>query len=314
MTALQRNDVAIAQKAINLARGLSGAEKAVASAIIDHFNRKTGQCDPSIERLAALLELDERTVRRATAALSAEHGLFRKRSHGGKSFRASYAPIWSTFRAIVNEWDQRMKGDPTTNGSGGNRAEMSGSASADEAPMSRNVTHVTHVTRDIYDKKDDGNRTEMSAYTGQKCPVEPGENVLQTNLNNPSYKPIASEPTEFVAARDPQKPNLEPLSQGLLRGEIAAAKPPGYEARERAATRGCSHADAAWATAEARLQDATRKLSFDLQANIIEHSTEITWNLAVSAEMRRRGQGLVIILDEMRSAATPGAGGHANAH
>ena len=35
----------IAFKAISLADDLSGTEKRVAAAIIDHFNRKTAQCD-----------------------------------------------------------------------------------------------------------------------------------------------------------------------------------------------------------------------------------------------------------------------------
>lgn len=123
----ERNDIAIAQKAIGLARGLSGADKAVAAAIIDHFNQKTGQCDPSNERLAALLDIDQKTVRRATAALSAEHAMFIKKSHGGKSCRASYTPVWATFRAIVDDWSRRMKSGEDDEGSDENRAEMSGS-------------------------------------------------------------------------------------------------------------------------------------------------------------------------------------------
>ena len=50
------SDSLLAHKAINLSDDLSGSEKRVAAAIIDHYNRKTGQCDPGL----GLLEGAER--------------------------------------------------------------------------------------------------------------------------------------------------------------------------------------------------------------------------------------------------------------
>ncbi len=57
MAILQENDILFAHKALNIMSGLTEATRRVAGAIIDHFNKQTGQCDPSIERLATLLVL-----------------------------------------------------------------------------------------------------------------------------------------------------------------------------------------------------------------------------------------------------------------
>jgi|SRR6267142_1857860 hypothetical protein len=52
----------LAHKAINLYDDLSGLEKRVAAANIDHYNRKTGQCDPSLGTIARLIDVSRRTV------------------------------------------------------------------------------------------------------------------------------------------------------------------------------------------------------------------------------------------------------------
>jgi DNA-binding GntR family transcriptional regulator len=96
----------IAHKAINLAEDLSGTEKRVAATIIDHFNRKTGRCDPSLDSIAKLLDVSRRTVIRAIGAL-VQKNYFRKTRHGGKFHRNSYLPIWSRFRAKETNWKER---------------------------------------------------------------------------------------------------------------------------------------------------------------------------------------------------------------
>ncbi|MHA1545954.1 MAG: helix-turn-helix domain-containing protein [Alphaproteobacteria bacterium] len=107
----QENDILFAHKAINIVAGLSPGARRVGGAILDHFNKKTGQCDPSISRLAALLGINRATVLRATKELSdPDAGLFRKTSHGGYSHRTKYQPVWERFRRIVEEWNAGMKG------------------------------------------------------------------------------------------------------------------------------------------------------------------------------------------------------------
>lgn len=98
-------DTLIAHKVINLSE-LSGTQKRVAGAIVDHFNRKTGQCDPSLDSIARLLNIDRRTVIRAMPAL--EHtGMFQKDRHGGHSHRNSYEPVWARFRQLDEQWKAR---------------------------------------------------------------------------------------------------------------------------------------------------------------------------------------------------------------
>jgi AraC-like DNA-binding protein len=63
----QAPNTLIAHKAISLASELSNSEKRVAAAIIDHFNRRTGQCDPSLDCIAELIGMSRRTVMRATS-------------------------------------------------------------------------------------------------------------------------------------------------------------------------------------------------------------------------------------------------------
>src|SRR5216684_2277831 len=59
------SDTFVAHKAISLAEDLTGTEKRVAATIIDHFNRKTGRCDPALGSIARLLGLGRRTIIRA---------------------------------------------------------------------------------------------------------------------------------------------------------------------------------------------------------------------------------------------------------
>jgi hypothetical protein len=100
-------DITIALKIINLMPELSGTDKRVCAAIIDHFNRKTAQCDPSLDRIAWLLAVDRRTVIRSISRLD-ELGILRKVRHGGHLQRNSYEPEWKHFRELEVEWRARF--------------------------------------------------------------------------------------------------------------------------------------------------------------------------------------------------------------
>ncbi|MBP1859772.1 helix-turn-helix domain-containing protein [Rhizobium herbae] len=263
---IQKHDIAIAQKALNIAAGLSSADKAVASAILDHYNRATGQCDPSLGRLATLLGFDEKTVRRATEFLCSEKWqLFKKDSHGGRSFRASYSPQWAKFRAIVADWDQRMR-------------------SICEPQMKRRA------------------RTKLSADPGRKCPDTQDKNVQQTNLSNPSYKPISLNETPEQGTDDQEAQGVGTLFNGLLKGKDERAVNRNFLSKERGETAGCSHREAGLANASDRVNDWINRL---------DDNGASTWawladadgvlDAAIQAEMRKRGAGSQFILSAMRS-------------
>jgi Helix-turn-helix domain len=150
MALLAQNDVLFAHKALNIVPGLSANARRVAGAIIGHFNKQTGQCNPSVERLAAMLEIDRATVLRATAELCGEQlALFDKLSHGGKSHCASYSPRWDRFQEIVADWDARMK---------------SGAAPSNVANLRRSQS--------------------------QNCDVEGRKTATQTLIKNPLNEPL----------------------------------------------------------------------------------------------------------------------------
>jgi hypothetical protein len=101
-------DTLIACKVINLADGLRQSDRRVGTALIEHYNRVTGRCDPGIERLAALLGYCARTIIRATQALE-RAGLFQKVRHGGYSNRNFYQPNWTRFSELAAAWDKKMR-------------------------------------------------------------------------------------------------------------------------------------------------------------------------------------------------------------
>jgi len=100
------SDTFVAHKAISLAEDLTGTEKRVAATIIDHFNRKTGRCDPALGSIARLLGVSRRTVIRAVGSLVLK-GYIRKTRHGGYFHRNSYEPIWSRFHTNAAKWTEQ---------------------------------------------------------------------------------------------------------------------------------------------------------------------------------------------------------------
>lgn len=101
-------DSLLAIKVLNLIEGLRPSDRRVATTLIEHYNRKTGRCDPSLGRLAELLGLSTRTIIRATNRLE-QARLFRKARHGGLSHRNLYQPNWNRFAELEAAWRQRFR-------------------------------------------------------------------------------------------------------------------------------------------------------------------------------------------------------------
>jgi DNA-binding MarR family transcriptional regulator len=102
------NAILIALKSVALSDELSGTEKRVLVTILDHFNHKTGQCDPSITTLAALLQVHSRTVVRSTKAI-VKKGFLLNHRHGGKFHRNQYELIWTKFEQCEAAWKNRRR-------------------------------------------------------------------------------------------------------------------------------------------------------------------------------------------------------------
>ena len=105
----------LAFKAICLTDGLSPSERRVLAAIIDHFRRADGECDPSFTRIARLLGIDPTTVKRAVKRLTAR-GLLLTETHGGRLQRNRYQPAWQYFLELELDWRTSTKrGAPVAN-------------------------------------------------------------------------------------------------------------------------------------------------------------------------------------------------------
>jgi DNA-binding transcriptional ArsR family regulator len=101
-------DTLLAIKVINLAPGLLPSDRLVGVILIEHYNRRTGRCDPGVERIATLSGLSPRTVMRATWRLE-KAGLVRKIRHGGYSNRNRYEPNWQRFAELEAVWRNKLK-------------------------------------------------------------------------------------------------------------------------------------------------------------------------------------------------------------
>jgi hypothetical protein len=110
---VQRIDTLLAIKAIGLVDGLNANDRRVATALIEHFRRRDGRCDPGLQRIAGLLGISVRTVIRCVNRLVSA-GLFKKFRHGGFGNRNRYEPNWDRFAELEEAWRGKFKGKSAT--------------------------------------------------------------------------------------------------------------------------------------------------------------------------------------------------------
>lgn len=267
MAILEENDILFAHKALNIVAGLTEATKRVAAAVIDHFNKRSGQCDPSIERLATLLGIDRATVIRATEKLH-ELGFIEKVSHGGKAHRAAYLPNWGRFRAIVEDWDARMK--------------------TGERPV-RGV----HM-----DTADSSKVASVRRSRSQGCDVKGRTAATQTHRSNPSKEPVEEERAEKLLEK-PQAHSSPRAKNGLRKRNR-----PGAQRSMLLPISGGgspSHADAARAAAERRWYAQVHALGLKAEADVLEWMTWDRQEATTRAELHRKGGGLAFIVAGMQN-------------
>lgn len=108
MTTVRPIDTLLALKVLSLPIGLTANARAVGAAILESYNRKTGQCDPGIDGIASLVGVNRRTVMRAIRSLE-NAGILRKLRHGGYSNRNQYEPDWRRCRELEAQWSARLR-------------------------------------------------------------------------------------------------------------------------------------------------------------------------------------------------------------
>jgi hypothetical protein len=106
--AIKQIDTLLAIKVLSYAPGLTANARAVGALLIDRYNRRTGQCDPGLDSIAAHLGINSRTAMRSVRQLETA-GLFRKLRHGGYGNRNQYEPNWTRFDVLEAEWRARLR-------------------------------------------------------------------------------------------------------------------------------------------------------------------------------------------------------------
>lgn len=273
------NDIPIAYKAISLDGRLTRAQVRVCAAIIDHYNKQTGRCDPSIDRLCGLLgDMNRATVMAATSAL-AKLGYLAKRSHGGRGHTCAYEPKWSAFRTFVRSWEASMAG---------------GSFEQENEPKRS--------------RKSDVQRRENPTQTHSKNPYNP------STCGDGVEKPSSSSSEQATAPADQhhgrnglQREGAERrchVRESLPNGKtFAVPNPPKLMQRHfllpiPGNKRSQSRENVALEKAKARLNLAMLKGSRDYETIVGSISVEVV-DRAAEAEMRRPGTGLAVVYAAM---------------
>jgi len=86
----------VAHRVLAVVADLPQADRLVGAAILAHFNVKTGRCDPGADTLVRKLRMRRQIVFAAIGRL-VQAGFFERSTHGGRSHRNAYRPVWETF-------------------------------------------------------------------------------------------------------------------------------------------------------------------------------------------------------------------------
>ncbi|MUZ59547.1 helix-turn-helix domain-containing protein [Agrobacterium vitis] len=262
---IRDNDVAFAYKALNLVDGLSVAARRVGAAIIDHFNRKTGQCDPSVDRLATLLDMHRATVMRATEQLH-EAGLIECVRHGSRTHRNAYLPVWDKFNSIVANWAAKMSGND-------DQSEPQDPADTPAPPADTPAGTVARMRPSQSHGCDFDSRTDATLTIRRNHKKEP----LEVNVTR-------------AHERKPDTTDHGSRSLGLWN----RSKQTGFDKSSRVA---CSvpYGQVAEQAANSRWEYDLRGLGWVAYGKALEQITPEIANEATAAEIKRRGDGLRLL-------------------
>lgn len=266
---IRENDILFAHKALNLAEGLTDGARRVGAAIIDHFNRRTGQCDPSIDRLAKLLNMHRTTVMRATEQLHAA-GLIECVKHGSRTHRNAYLPVWDKFNSIVAEWNAKMRGGAS---------QIDGFEAVEMPPFdTQNQTATVAPVRPLQ---------------SHGCDFDSRTDATQTNRIN-YVKELREEAVCREREKKPDTDQSKSRSIGLLKG----SKPTEPKQQSKVALL-TSYGQMAENAANRRLELDLRGLGWEAYGDALERLTPEIAGEATAAEIKRRGDGLRLVCQRL---------------
>lgn len=262
--------ILFAHKALLLVPDLGDAARRVAGAILGHYNMKTGQCDPSIDRLAGMLGLNRATVMRATALLNDRKLIIRTR-HGGSYHRTAYEPNFELFNSMVAEWDSKMK-------TFGGTPEASEEVQNDEAIVA-----------------------DVRPLRSQDCDFDSRRSATLTLRINSSNKLFEDIPPRARENHPPTK--RADRQQGLGSGQARIREYPKPKVANR-----LSHQQIAEDAACSRLNEDLMKMGTPAYGYALGRMTPEVQSLAVAAEVRRRGAGVLVVREAMLAPETASEG------
>ncbi|MDW9417406.1 hypothetical protein GOB15_23745 [Sinorhizobium meliloti] len=254
------SDLSIAYKALNLMMHLTRAEVGVAGLLLSHFNQKTGQCDPSVERLSTLLGIGRASVLRATKSLSeGELRLFDKNSHGGYAHRASYSPRWHVFRSFVEKVERDLKGG-----------------------------NVSELRRSRYHQRDSEGLTDdtQTHRTNSENKLNSADAICGDAVSQPCSR-----------VEEPRTQSVSETRYGLMSGSVR--RPPVPSATPARVAISITHKQAAEQSATRRWDADLRALGWQAHADAIERITPEIAEAATQAELKRKGGGLRLVLESL---------------
>jgi hypothetical protein len=274
---LEPLDILFAQKTLLLFPGLSSAARTIGGAILDHFNKRTGQCDPGIDRLGKLTGLSRRAVIRAIDELGSETvGLFHRARHGGKSHRNAYTPNFDAFRLFVTAWDERMRTGACSDITAkyARKSKSKKSKKADERCQKR---HLEQCQKEHLGSVRNGTQTLL---------INPSK---KTRRNTPDLKTLPSTPEQADKTNGLWKEGNRRNRQSLP----TQVKPSGKDTSAANASRNAAHK---------RISEHFRSSNgFEAWKRFCELATDgnPTYEQAVSAETRKRGAGVAIMRNHL---------------
>lgn len=269
---IRDNDILFTQKALLAWPGLSGAARQVGGALINHFNRRSGLCYPSYERIAEVTGLSVGGVRKGVKAL-VDVGLFQVNRHGGRAATNSYKPNFDTIRQFISDYDRQFfGGEPAT---GVAHCEDGGEGQPVPS-VAHNLPHTGHTT----------------------CPV--GSNKLFEKPIKRTLREKAPK-TSTLRQAENSEPSRHERGARYQPSVCSGRKPSRNEALTRwVATPTVDASTAARSAAERRLDEHFRKIGGGTYTAFVT-ADSAAHEKAIEAEIVRRGSGIEQITAQLTS-------------
>lgn len=159
----------LAFKAISIAPRLSGFDRQVAGALIDHLSEETGQLNPSVRCLAFELDSDMGSVSLALRKLCdpANQDRLFDNENPGRGRTPRYRPRWDRYRQIADQLDAKQA-----------------------AWRARSHAETVRENPNSYDGQLLGNQPPTVGKSPSNCSGKPQQNQLRTNEENQEKKAV----------------------------------------------------------------------------------------------------------------------------